>query len=81
MNHTQNKLILPKLCWGKTLMASVNIHMRKYHKKYVHLSLKSYVQLIGSFSENVEVPNFYFKFVLDKKSKFEDGENEEHQMK
>lgn len=62
-------------------MASVNIHMRKYHKKCVHLYLKNYVQLIGSFSEKVEIANFYFKFVLDKKSKFENAENEEHQMK
>lgn len=61
-------------------MVAVNIHMRKYIKK-IHLSLKNCVHLIDSFPEKVEIPNFYFRFVLDKKSKFEYAENEEHQMK
>lgn len=78
INQTQNKLILPKLCWGKTLMASVNIPRRKYHKKYINLYLKNYVQLIDCFSEKGDISNFYFKSVFDKKSKFEDAENEEH---
>lgn len=36
---------------------------------------------IDSCLEKVEILNFYFKFVLDKKSKFEEVGNEEHHMK
>lgn len=57
------------------------LHERKYNKKRIHLYLKDHVQLIDSGSEKVELPDFYFKFVLSKKIKFEDVGNEEHHMK